>query len=122
METVAVDLEHVAGAVVVHVRGEVDIESSPVLTQQLANVHQVRHAERPVVLDLTGVTFLSSSGVAAVVSFAGRCAEDGVPLRVVPTLMIRALFSITGVNQMLRLAATVDDALASLRGTTESDA
>jgi anti-anti-sigma factor len=65
-----------------------------------------------VVLDLTDVSFLPSTGLALLVAHHDRCAGLGSPLRVVATdrRVLRPI-EITGVDQMCVLVATVGEAL-----------
>lgn len=109
--------EDCADAVVVHVAGEIDIASTPEFVSRLASLHRDAYQGRHVVLDLAGVTFFGSSGIAALAIFGTECATNAIELRVVPTRMIKEVLSITGADQIVDLAKTVDDALASLRRT-----
>jgi anti-anti-sigma factor len=52
-------------------------------------------------LDLTGVPFFSSAGVAVLATFADECALEAVGLRVVPTGNIERGLSIVGLDQVV---------------------
>jgi anti-sigma B factor antagonist len=66
----------------------------------------------PVVLDLTDVSFLPSTGLALLVTHHDRCADHGSPLRVVAAhRQVLRPIRITGLDQKLVIASTVDDAL-----------
>lgn len=88
--------------------------STPEFVNRLASLHRDGYQGRDVVLDLTGVTFFGSSGIAALAIFGTECATNAIELRVVPTRMIREVLSITGADRIVELAKTVEDALASL--------
>jgi stage II sporulation protein AA (anti-sigma F factor antagonist) len=98
-------------AVVLAVQDELDLLTVPEFGRTLTAVQAA--ATGPVVLDLTGVTFLDSSGINAIV-LAGRAPEDASPrLRVVATgpTVLRTI-QLAGAHELLVLAPTVDEALA----------
>jgi anti-anti-sigma factor len=63
---VTVDVEHHGSAVVLHVAGELDLLTTPTLAEACSR----ELGKRPAVLviDLTGVTFLASVGMSAIVA------------------------------------------------------
>ena len=71
----------VLGRPALTVRGELDIATAP----RLAAAVEFQLSQRPqcLVVDLTGTTFLDSSGAAQLARIARRAADDGVPLEVV---------------------------------------
>ncbi|ALL78110.1 anti-sigma-factor antagonist [Pseudonocardia sp. EC080610-09] len=73
-------VEHGDGAVVVHVDGEIDTMTAPVVRQRLAG--QIPAASL-LVVDLTRVTFLGSAGLAALVEAKEKAEGDGSRLRLV---------------------------------------
>lgn len=81
------------------VRGELDA----LLAQQLTAVLGPRLGGYTTQLDLRDVTFIDSSGLAAVLS-AHRCAEQlGGILRVLPSARVRRLFEIAGLGGHLHV-------------------
>jgi anti-anti-sigma factor len=64
------------GRVVIAVAGEVDLASAPELTSCLLD-----HGDRDVVLDLSEVTFLDSSGISALVHAQHALQSSGHTLR-----------------------------------------
>jgi anti-sigma B factor antagonist len=103
-------VEHGAGARVLHVVGEVDTLTAPVLRtrldEHLAEVELL-------VLDLTDVTFLGSAGLAVLVGARDEADRVGHRLRLVPgsRIVVRALEA-TGLLTLFELADTAADALA----------
>jgi len=85
---------------VVHVRGDVDIESAPVLRARLEQLHG------RVVLDLREVGFLDSSGLNLFVRQHKRLARDGgsLTLRNPQGLVLRVL-QFTGLDAYLEVDA-----------------
>lgn len=75
-----VRVDDVAGASVVVLAGEVDARVTPDVRSRLPEVVE---QGRPVVLDLSEVTFFDSSGVRLVDLLARSCAEHGLRWRVV---------------------------------------
>ena len=65
-DLITISTDRVADAVVVTVGGEVDILSGPPLRRALADALD-EHDGRPVVIDITRVTLLSSTGLAVLV-------------------------------------------------------
>jgi anti-anti-sigma factor len=106
----AVQVSAAGFGTLVEVTGEVDIATSPRLR---AALEERPRAEGRVVLDLTGVTFMDSSGLSVVLSLQRDAAATGERLAVVcPPGPARLLFEVTGVDAELRLFATRDAALA----------
>jgi anti-sigma B factor antagonist len=101
------------GCVVLVVHGEVDLGTGGRLTE--AGKEALRQAAgRPVVLDLSPVDFLSSSGLGLLVALDDEARGAGVPLRVVvdrTRSVIRPILTM-GLDDVLTLFGTVDDAVA----------
>jgi anti-anti-sigma factor len=78
-----VDQEIVDGAVVLHLRGEIDMATGPLLDEHLTRAVTVATPPAPVVVDLSRVQHLGSVGVALLTACHRRCQAAGIPLRVV---------------------------------------
>ncbi|MDT7788575.1 MAG: anti-sigma factor antagonist [Pseudonocardiales bacterium] len=115
MEPLEVETEQRENAVILTVTGEVDSYTAPLLHDHLAAAftEAARHGFA-VVLDMTGVSFLASSGLSALVEYHTRGEDQGVALRVVAPAgsVLRALRA-TMLNEMLELHASVPEALAA---------
>jgi anti-sigma B factor antagonist len=96
---------------VVRVTGEVDAMTAPRLA---AAVTAAFDGDRPVVVDLTGVTFLDSAGLAALVQVTERGERRGEPLRIVVdhTRPVLRPIQLTGLDDRLALYESVEDATA----------
>lgn len=94
------------------VTGEVDILTAPHLDQAVGAVYGsgVTH----VVLDLSGVPFLSSAGLSVLVDHHARSKRDGVGLSVVATqrATLRAI-QMTALDRIFPLYTSVDEAVAA---------
>ncbi|MGH3782991.1 MAG: STAS domain-containing protein [Pseudonocardiaceae bacterium] len=101
-----------AAAIMVVVEGEVDLLT---VSRLRAAVDEALRdaAGRPVVVDLTAVTFLGSHGLTALAEAASKAEQWREPLRVVVDethAVIRPLH-VTGLDEVLALYYSVGDAL-----------
>ncbi len=89
--------------VVVSPRGEIDAYTAPQLRHELARAS----ADGPVrrlVVDLSGVTFIDSSGLGVLIGALRRQRErDGSLAVVLPPSPIRRIFEITALDRVLTL-------------------
>jgi anti-sigma B factor antagonist len=102
----------IGAAVVVTVTGEVDMLTAPRLREAVrAALDDPRAGE--VVIDLTAVTFLGSSGLAALVHARQDAARRGEPLRVVVDHARPVIqpIKVTGLDGVLALYHRLDEAL-----------
>lgn len=101
------------GVPVVAVSGEVDVYAAPELRERLTELLQ---NGRSVVVDLTDVGFLDSTGLGALVAARTSAAEHDAELPLVCTHQrILKLFTITGLDGVFAIHGTVDDAVAAVR-------
>ena len=95
------------------VAGEIDIATAAQLRDRLA---PLAAGARPVIADLTGVTFIDAAGLGVLAGAAGKAAASGGSLHVVATRhQVRRLFTITGLDQQMPLNRTLTEALGHLR-------
>ncbi|WP_245778045.1 STAS domain-containing protein [Lentzea xinjiangensis] len=93
---------------VLAVAGELDIDTVPVLSARLDSDVSGAHA----VLDLSGLQFMDSTGLALVLDWHRRLAEAGGQLRIASTQApVRRLFELADVAEVLSLHETVDAAV-----------
>ena len=113
-EFLSVDVEHRDGTVVVHVSGELDY---PAKGTFLAVLHDMISSDDPIVVDLTKLTFIDSSGLGALirVNKQVRHLRGPLPIACVPDSRISRLLDLTGLDQVLRLYDTVDHAVAAVQ-------
>lgn len=96
---------------VVSVGGEVDLETASQLGDHALDA--LRDCPN-LVLDLTDVTFMDSTGLKVLLSIQRRADLAGGTLAVAgPTRSVRKILALTGLDQTFRLFDTVDDALAT---------
>nr|WP_042181781.1 STAS domain-containing protein [Kibdelosporangium sp. MJ126-NF4]CEL13765.1 Anti-sigma F factor antagonist (spoIIAA-2); Anti-sigma B factor antagonist RsbV [Kibdelosporangium sp. MJ126-NF4] len=93
---------------VLAVRGEIDTVTAP---QLQAGVRQaLPGAGRALVVDLSGVTFLSSAGLSVLVQAHQQAGEAGCELRIVTNSNTARVFALTGLTETLRLFDSADTA------------
>ncbi|MEM7244200.1 MAG: STAS domain-containing protein [Acidobacteriota bacterium] len=106
-----VDRREVDAATVIAVEGEVDLYSSPQMREAL--LAAIKAGSARVVVDLTGVSYMDSSGIATLVEALGGLREKGRAL-VLAGLRprVREVFEIAKLQTVFTLAESVDAALA----------
>jgi anti-sigma B factor antagonist len=102
-------------AMLVAVSGELDLSTCDQLKPA---ADDAVFGGRPLILDLSGCTFIDSSGLRLVLQIANGLAEEEVPIAVVAAgeSSVRKLFSLTAIDQTIPLFDTREEALASLGG------
>jgi anti-sigma B factor antagonist len=97
-------------AIVLAVRGAVDMSTSPWLRDHL--LARLRDAVPQVILDLTGVGFLSAAGLTTLVTVVDAAVAAEVELRVVAsTRPVLLPLTITGLDDVLDICPDVTSAL-----------
>ncbi len=99
--------ETLPGRYIVHVQGDLDLETGPPLRDHLATV-LARAAD--VVIDLTDVTFCDSSGLGALVATRRRAFLLGkrVSLRVAEHGRVHRLLELTGLIDTFEIEAVAE--------------
>ena len=102
------------GWTVLSVEGEVDLYSAPVLRD--AALAATESGVDHVVLDLTAVPFMDSSGLGVIVACLKRLREIGGELALVspPSSPPTKLLSLTGLDHAIPTHATLDQAVAAV--------
>lgn len=99
------------GCAVVAVEGEVDLATAPRLREALSDAVATGHLR--LVVDLTATEFLDSTGLGALVTGLKRVRAKGGEMRVVCTsARVCKVFEITGIDKVLPIFASVDEACA----------
>ncbi|MFJ9606168.1 STAS domain-containing protein [Kitasatospora sp. NPDC101176] len=101
---------HAAGATVVVLAGELDYHTAPRLRRAIEGTPTAL----PLVLDITGLRFCDSMGIAELVFASLRAGTPGTPLPLVGAPAdLRHLLTLTGVDQLVSHHAHVDQAVGS---------
>ncbi len=95
--------------------GSLDVATSSALKRDLAKAAEDRR--RYVIVDLTKVDFLDSTGLGALMGAHRRAAESGGGVSLVVTDgPILRLLNITGLSRVFSLYESLDDAIARVGG------
>lgn len=109
MNTLQISKTTDGGWAIVSASGEVDVATSPEL---LAALEDASTRSGKLIIDLSGVTFMDSTGLGVVVQ-AKRAFEADDALRlVVKEANVRKVFEVTGLDSVLPLFETREAALA----------
>ncbi len=97
---------------VVSVGGEIDVYTAPQLREKVVDL--VAAGKVDLVLDLSGVEFLDSTGLGVLVGALNRVrAQDGSLALVLTQERILKVFEITGLRKVFPIHATVAEAVGS---------
>jgi anti-sigma B factor antagonist len=109
----AMSQQTVGGYAVLAVRGEVDVYSAPTLQEGLTTL--LDSGAKPVVVDLTEVGFLDSTGLGVLVAARTSAADTGrtLPIACDHERILR-LFKITGLDGVFEIHPSVEAAVRSL--------
>jgi anti-sigma B factor antagonist len=111
-DPLTIEVRHEQDYVIVTVAGEIDIST---VARMRDCLFDLAASDRPLVADLDQVSFIDSTGLAALVGTAKRAACRGGSLYAVcGQPKIRQLFRITGLDRLIPLARTRDEALEAL--------
>jgi anti-sigma B factor antagonist len=101
------------GCAVLAVGGEVDVYSSPAFR---ARMLELLDADPQLVVDLSGLAFIDSTGLGVLVAARNRALENGGAVAFVCTQdRVLKLLRITGLDSVFDVHATVEEAVAGLR-------
>jgi anti-anti-sigma factor len=111
-DPITVRAAQVNGAVVLNVTGEVDMLSAPELRTAF-NQALVDSVGKLLVIDLSGVLFLGSQGLALLVETAKAAHAQQTRLRIVVgnSRAVRRSIQVSGLHEVLVLRDALDDAL-----------
>jgi stage II sporulation protein AA (anti-sigma F factor antagonist) len=90
--------------------GDLDMASAPALEARLAQVWD--SGARNLVLDLSRLRFMDSTGLRLILAWDARCREDGCAIRLVPgPRAVQRVFEVTGMLQRLSFLERPADSL-----------
>jgi anti-sigma B factor antagonist len=104
---------------VVHVEGEIDVYTAPVLREALDR--HIAAGRRDLVVDLEGVGFMDSTALGVLVGRLKLVRAQSGSLRLVSSQeRILKVFTITGLDKVFEIHRGLDGALASARSAQAS--
>ena len=87
-------------------------EVAPRFKAQL--LQYINAGNKEIVLDLSAVTFIDSSGLGALVSILKAMGQDGDLVLCGTTGTVTSMFKLTRMDKVFRMFSTTDDAVAAL--------
>jgi anti-sigma B factor antagonist len=110
-----VDLEFSAhlldGHAVVELRGELDLSNAPALRERLLDIAATQSAS--LILDLSGLTFMDSTGISVLVAAERRAHQLGGSLSLAgPQKVVARVLHITSLDRHFPTFGTVEEAVA----------
>lgn len=105
-----------ADTTVIAVEGDLDLDAAPKLKWELTELAEQGH--RKLIVDVSGVTFMDSTGLGVLVGVRRRLHGEGVVAIACPSAAIVNLFEVTGLDRTFDLCPTVSAAHARLREVT----
>jgi anti-sigma B factor antagonist len=91
---------------------ELDVYTSPLLQERLVEV--LKDGSSSIVLDLSAVTFLDSTGLGVLITGLKRCrSAEGDLVLVTAQPNVLKVLEITGLNDVFQVHDSVEDALAT---------
>ena len=104
--------EMVGNFLILHLEGELDTYNCGQLRSAL--VEQVEQGHSNIVVDMSGVEYIDSTGLGSLVGGLKRVSEHGGVMKIVcNNPQILKVFEITGLDKVFAIYKTQDEALAS---------
>jgi anti-sigma B factor antagonist len=115
----SIDVSEHGGCTILTVEGEIDVATAPQLRQ--AAVRLANDGKTSLVIDLSGVGFLDSTGLGVIVGVVKRVRTQGGELAIAGAdNHVRKVFEITRISDVLPMFDTVDEACAAVQSSVES--
>lgn len=109
------DLRDESGVRIVEPRGPIDVSRSLALRELLGQLIGGAHGR--VLLDLSGVTLIDSSGVGVLITAHRRAEQAGVAFGLAgPNASVSRVFELTRTDRLLRIFPDVGEGVAGLGG------
>jgi anti-sigma B factor antagonist len=108
-----IEIEEIREVRVIRVSGEIDASNAEELGSCAGGA--IEDGGAGVVVDLSELSFLDSTGIQMLLTTGSRLAESGGKLRVVvtPGSLVARLLESTGVDRILAVDGSVEDAIAA---------
>ncbi|MBF0274319.1 MAG: STAS domain-containing protein [Nitrospinae bacterium] len=107
-----IDVKNEKGVIVVSLKGNINVNSSPQLMKQLQDL--IKSGESKILLDMAGVTFLSSSAIGTIAGTFNDLKEKNGQLKMTAlSKEIKHIFEITGLDKRIPISSTLEEGLAS---------
>ena len=109
-DTIEIKVESRNGATIVRPKGDVDLQRSPILRDQLKSVSEKKPGR--LIVDLSDVSYMDSSGVATLVEAMQLARRGKYPL-VLCSLQdrVKSIFEIARLDTVFQIAPDLDSAM-----------
>jgi len=108
-KSLQVTTEREAGTAILHLSGEIDLHSSPALRDVFLSL--LAEPPRRIILDLTQVRYIDSSGVGTIVELKRRASRSESRLVLVGLqVRVRSIFEIAKLDRFFTITQTLDEA------------
>lgn len=109
-DTIEIKVESRGGVTIVRPKGDVDLQRSPILRDQLKTVSEKRPSR--LIVDLSDVSYMDSSGVATLVEAMQLARRGKYPL-VLCSLQdrVKSIFEIARLDTVFQIAPDLDAAM-----------
>ena len=115
-----IDVQRVSGFPVLCVSGEIDIYTAPLFKQ--AVVRLVSEGNNDVIIDLSQVTFMDSSGFGTLLGATRRLRPSGGGLYIAgPNSTIQRMLRLTRLDTIMRIFESPQQAAAALSGSPQDE-
>ncbi len=107
-----IEIKEVQGFRVIALSGEIDMHSSPALREEMMGL--IHKRVTPLLIDLKGVSYIDSSGIATFVEGLKRMMSYGGKLKLVGLLEgVREIFSFSKLERVFEIYQDIEDAVNS---------
>ena len=107
-----IEVENKNGVVVVSLKGNINVNSSPQLMKQLQDL--IKNGDNKILLNMAGVTFLSSSAIGTIAGTFNDMKERNGQLKMTAlSKEINHIFEITGLDKRIPISSTVEEGLTT---------
>lgn len=107
------DVRQVSGRPVLYVTGEIDIYTAPLFKQAVVNL--VSEGTQNIVIDLTGVTFMDSSGFGTLLGATRRLRPGGGGLHLAgPNSTIQRMLRLTRLDSIMQIHESAEVAVQAV--------
>lgn len=112
---VEITTEKIEAGFLMQLKGNVDMNTSPDVRNNLHEIFQQAAGARAILINLSSVRYMDSSGIATLVEALQNCMKHGIRLRLVePSPPVRDVFELARLSSVFEIFATTGDALAGL--------
>ncbi|RJQ76636.1 anti-sigma factor antagonist [Pseudonocardiaceae bacterium YIM PH 21723] len=108
---ISLSLRHTGNAIVLTIRGDIDLETAPLFRRHLHTARDIADPHRSLLIDLRDVRFFNSSGIAELITVHEHCRKRGVDLIILADgpAVLRPL-QVTGLAEVFDIRSSFDAA------------